>query len=47
VFREEVIIMASAVREVREETGLEIELIYQSRFGHPRVREVPLPFAIH
>jgi len=36
----------AAVREVREETGLEIELIYEPRFSHPRVREVPLPFAI-
>ncbi len=36
----------AAAREVREETGLEIELIYEPRFSHPRVREVPLPFAI-
>jgi hypothetical protein len=33
-------------RDVREETGPEIELIYEPRSCHYRIREVPLPFAI-
>jgi 8-oxo-dGTP diphosphatase len=36
----------AVLREVREETGLEIELIYERRFSHPEINEVPTPFTI-
>jgi 8-oxo-dGTP diphosphatase len=36
----------TAVREVREEVGLEIELIAERRFSHPKIEEVLLPFTI-
>lgn len=36
----------AAIREVREETGLEIELICESPFSHPKIRAIPRPFAI-
>ncbi|SRR5216683_717758 len=36
----------AAVREVREEAGLEIKLICEPRFSHPKIRAIPLPFAI-
>ena len=35
-----------SIREVREETRLEIELICERRFSHLKIREVPVPFAI-
>ncbi|MGI5232542.1 NUDIX domain-containing protein [Actinoallomurus sp. CA-142502] len=36
----------AAIREVREEVGLEIELITERRFSHPKIEEVLLPFAL-
>jgi 8-oxo-dGTP pyrophosphatase MutT (NUDIX family) len=36
----------AALREVREEVGLEIELITERRFSHPKIEEVLLPFTI-
>jgi 8-oxo-dGTP pyrophosphatase MutT (NUDIX family) len=36
----------AAVREVREETGIEAEVIGAVNFTHPSSRSVPLPFAI-
>jgi 8-oxo-dGTP pyrophosphatase MutT (NUDIX family) len=36
----------AALREVREEAGLEIELIAERRFSHPKIEEVLLPFTI-
>ncbi|MFF5264595.1 NUDIX domain-containing protein [Actinomadura viridis] len=36
----------AVIREVREETDLDIELIYEPRFSHPKIKEVPLPFTI-
>lgn len=39
-------IAQAALREVREEVGLEIELIAERRFSHPKIEEVLLPFTI-
>ncbi|MFB9833947.1 NUDIX hydrolase [Actinoallomurus acaciae] len=39
-------IAQAAIREVREEVGLEIELIAERRFSHPKIEEVLLPFTI-
>lgn len=36
----------AVIREVREEVGLEIDLLVQPRFSHPKIREVPSPFTI-
>lgn len=36
----------AVIREVREEAGLEIELITEPRYSHPKINEVPLPFTI-
>ncbi|MBG0818657.1 NUDIX hydrolase [Planomonospora sp. ID82291] len=36
----------AVVREVREEAGLEIELLAEQRFAHPAVGVIPTPFAI-
>ncbi|GLY75285.1 NUDIX hydrolase [Actinoallomurus iriomotensis] len=36
----------AALREVREEVGLRVELIAERRFSHPRIEEVLLPFTI-
>lgn len=36
----------AALREVREETGIEAEIIGPVPFSHPTVRSVPAPFAI-
>jgi 8-oxo-dGTP diphosphatase len=36
----------AAVREVREEAGIDVEIIREDRFRHPAVGTVPSPFAI-
>ncbi|MBB5869878.1 8-oxo-dGTP pyrophosphatase MutT (NUDIX family) [Allocatelliglobosispora scoriae] len=36
----------AALREVREETGIEAEIIGPEPFRHPSVRSIPVPFAI-
>ncbi len=36
----------AAVREVREETGVEVEIVAEERFRHPAVGVVASPFAI-
>jgi 8-oxo-dGTP pyrophosphatase MutT (NUDIX family) len=36
----------AAVREVREETGIDVEIVAESRFQHPAVTSHPIPFAI-
>jgi 8-oxo-dGTP pyrophosphatase MutT (NUDIX family) len=36
----------AALREVREETGIEAEIIGPQPFAHPTIRSVPVPFAV-
>jgi 8-oxo-dGTP pyrophosphatase MutT (NUDIX family) len=36
----------AAVREVKEETGIDVELMNGLNFAHPSARSVPPPFAI-
>jgi 8-oxo-dGTP diphosphatase len=36
----------SAVREVREETGIDIEIVTEARFHHSAVASHPTPFAV-
>ncbi|GAA0955946.1 NUDIX domain-containing protein [Actinocorallia libanotica] len=36
----------AVLREIREETGLDVELLYRPCFSHPKVAEVPRPFMV-
>jgi 8-oxo-dGTP pyrophosphatase MutT (NUDIX family) len=36
----------TAIREVREEAGIDVEILNRDRFHHPAVTSIPTPFAI-